>query len=313
MGPMNVFDLLAILPVYLELLMTQMSSVSALRVFRAVRLIRLTRIFKMGRYSTGMRVMVEALRNSSQALSVLIFFLCIGVVLFSSCMYYAEQSFCPTTSEMPKSDLENYRAECSSPVNHDGMSSYGLCCDEYDSPKDFSSIIDTFWWSFVTMTTVGFGDEYPRTWLGKVVGTFSMLSGILIIALPVAIVGRKFQEIYEQYAGEEKTNAGHGVAAMLKARNIQVENLPLPRSAMYGMSNRIRNLRLSSESLHMGEELRELATLFDEADDHAAQMYRMEMVELYRQEEMQRKFEKLLGSVMESTRSVKEGGREQPS
>merc|ERR1711881_312433 len=114
-----------------------------------------------------------------------------------------------------------------------GTSSYGLCCDEFDSPRDFRSIIDTFWWSFVTMTTVGFGDVYPRTWLGKVVGIFSMLSGILIIALPVAIVGRKFQEVYESYAGEDKSTAGPGVTAMLKAKAIQVEHLPVPKGPMY--------------------------------------------------------------------------------
>lgn len=296
--PMNIFDLLAILPVYLQLLMASIE-VPALRVFRAVRLIRLTRIFKLGRYSTGMRVMVEALRNSFQALGVLIFFLCIAVVLFSSCMYYAEQSFCPARGEMSKSDMDEYMAECNM-LNNDGTSSYGLCCDEHDSPRDFRSIIDTFWWSFVTMTTVGFGDVYPRTWLGKVVGTFSMLSGILIIALPVAIVGRNFQEVYESYAAaEDKSTGGPGVTAMLKAKAIQVETIPVPTGPMYAMSNRIRTLRLS-EALHMGEELRELATLFDEADDHAAQMYRMEMVELYRQDEVARKFEQMFASVLET-------------
>merc|ERR1711881_696010 len=115
-----------------------------------------------------------------------------------------------------------------------GISDLGLCCDEFDSPNDFRSIIDAFWWSFVTMTTVGFGDVYPRTWLGKVVGTFSMLSGILIIALPVAIVGRKFQEIYESYAGEEKSTAGYGVTALLKEKKVQVENIPVQQSPVYG-------------------------------------------------------------------------------
>jgi len=47
------------------------------------------------------------------------------------------------------------------------------------------------------MTTVGFGDQYPRTTQGYIVGCVCMLCGILLISLPVAIVGSKFQEAYE--------------------------------------------------------------------------------------------------------------------
>jgi len=209
-----------------------------------------------------------------------------------------ERSFCPDRSQMTPADLQKYAEECSMSF-HGGVSSYGLCCDENDSPNDFCSIIDAFWWAFATMTTVGFGDVYPRTWAGKLVGSVAMLSGILIISLPVAIVGRKFQEIYESYSGQEKSasSAGTGVTAMLKAKGIVVDHIPLPNAPMYGMSNRIRTLRLS-EMLEMSEELRELAALFDEADEQAAQMYRLEMVELYRQEEFTRKCEQILGSVL---------------
>lgn len=52
------------------------------------------------------------------------------------------------------------------------------------------------------MTTVGFGDVYPRTPAGKVVGTAAMLCGILLISLPIAIIGRKFQEAYMESLGE---------------------------------------------------------------------------------------------------------------
>merc|ERR1719159_2080205 len=65
---------------------------------------------------------------------------------------------------------------------------HGLCCDEYASPLDFPSIPEAFWWSTVTMTTVGFGEVYPRTFGGRLVATLTMLSGILLIALPVAII-----------------------------------------------------------------------------------------------------------------------------
>ena len=48
------------------------------------------------------------------------------------------------------------------------------------------------WWCIATLTTVGYGDETPKTNSGKVVGAFAMVSGILIIALPVSVLGTNF-------------------------------------------------------------------------------------------------------------------------
>mmetsp|Transcript_152557 Transcript_152557/g.277443 ORF Transcript_152557/g.277443 Transcript_152557/m.277443 type:complete len:599 (+) Transcript_152557:2-1798(+) len=205
--PMNVCDLGAILPFYVSLLMSSLKIAKALGILRTVRLIRLFRIFKLGRYSSGLQLMAQALTNSSQALWVLGFFLFIGIVLFSSAIYYVEKMGCPERDalvEMQLNDGSNrtewdlYVSECRSSSN--GMSeSHGLCCDEHGSPLDFPSIIEAFWWATVTMTTVGFGEVYPRTEVGRMVATATMLSGILLIALPVAIIGRKFQEAYDEH------------------------------------------------------------------------------------------------------------------
>merc|ERR1719440_2238732 len=95
-----------------------------------------------------------------------------------------------------QTEWDQYAADCR--VSKDGKhATHGLCCDEHGSPLDFPSIVEAFWWSTVTMTTVGFGEVYPRTELGRIIATATMLSGILLIALPVAIIGRKFQEVYE--------------------------------------------------------------------------------------------------------------------
>merc|ERR550514_2111015 len=166
-----------------------------------------------------MKLMGEALANSLQALWVLCFLILIAVVLFSSLVYYAEAGSCPVAGQLTPAQRERYIAECA--ASNDGFSlEYGLCCDENGSPADFPSIIHACWWSVVTMTTVGFGDIYPRTWQGRLVGTGAMLMGILIIALPVAIVGRKFQEVYDNYVAEaERGQLGDVVMNMHRQRH----------------------------------------------------------------------------------------------
>lgn len=48
-----------------------------------------------------------------------------------------------------------------------------------DSP--ISTLGDALWWAFTTVTTVGYGDEYPVTGLGRTLGVFLMLSGITLL------------------------------------------------------------------------------------------------------------------------------------
>lgn len=48
------------------------------------------------------------------------------------------------------------------------------------------------------MTTVGYGDDYPTTTIEMCIGGICMLVGIVIIALPIAIIGNRFQEVYSQ-------------------------------------------------------------------------------------------------------------------
>jgi len=160
--------------------------------------------------------------------------------------------------------------------------------------------VEAFWWAFVTMTTVGFGDIYPRTLLGKVVSIFSMGSGILIIALPVAIVGRKFQEVYDKVSSEEGRSLrfGDGITALLKAKKASFELFPVKKTAMTGMSHRIRTLRLAEE-VDVSDDIRDLAALYDEADEMKSAMHKLEVAELFRQDELARKLELLLDSVMD--------------
>lgn len=207
-NPLNILDLLAILPYWLEVAAEElMKNVKPLRVLRSVRLIRCFRIFKLSKYSLGMTIMVESVLNSVQPLSILTFFLCIGVVLTSSLMYYAERTGCPdVAAKIAAGTFAKYQQECADLDTGwtSGVSGPAeLCCNEYGSALDFQSVAQSFWWSVVTMTTVGYGDHVPRTLLGRLVGCLAMISGIILISLPVAIVGSKFQMAYEAMEMEE--------------------------------------------------------------------------------------------------------------
>lgn len=271
--PMNLADLVSLLPFYLMVFGRSLEIASVFTILRAARLIRLTRVFKLGRYSKGMKMMVLAVRKSSHALWALNIFVCIGCILFSSAMYYAEKIACPGTEDLKgtllgdgsgRTQHEHYVEECFNGASGRWSKTYGLCCDEHDSPLDFPSIIAAFWWCIVTMTTVGFGDIYPRTWQGKVIGSVTTLSGILFIALPIAIVGQKFQEVYNEMnldSGRTSTPGASFYGRPLAAgddASAQGDDL-----SMDEMSRMLRRMRMPTP--HLTLLARELAESLTEA------------------------------------------------
>lgn len=154
---LNLIDVIAILPFYITLPM-ESSSVGSLGVLRVIRLVRVFRIFKLSRHSRGLQILGHTLRASLRELGLLIFFLLIGVILFSSAVYYAEGG----------------------------------------EKETFRSIPDAFWWAVVTMTTVGYGDMKPVTVWGKIVGSLCAISGVLTIALPVPVIVSNFNYFYHR-------------------------------------------------------------------------------------------------------------------
>lgn len=180
-APMNVIDLLAILPFYLTLIaQTDVGNFSWLRVLRVVRLLRL---FKASKYNSGLHLMHNTLVNSSTALSLLGFFLMLGVVIFGSLLYLAEVGeFDEESQQWLRPDVTGYDREVS----------------------PFTSIPQAFWCIMVTFTTVGYGDLYPTTVGGKCVIVCTMLVGLLVLALPIGIIGSAFTREYNKHMIEEK-------------------------------------------------------------------------------------------------------------
>lgn len=69
-------------------------------------------------------------------------------------------------------------------------------------PEKFGSIPRALWWSIVTLTTIGYGDVYPETALGRVLAGFTALLGIGLIAVPTGILAAAFSDALEQQRRE---------------------------------------------------------------------------------------------------------------
>lgn len=152
----NIIDLISILPFYLSLILDEGGGIDVLRVIRVIRVVR---IFKLTRHSRGLHILGNTIHASLHELAMLALFLFIGVILFSSAVYYAESQVLS---------------------------------------KDFQSIPHAFWWAVVTMTTVGYGDITPVTFIGKIVGAMCAISGVLVIALPVPVIVSNFEHYYKE-------------------------------------------------------------------------------------------------------------------
>ncbi|XP_038157086.1 shaker-related potassium channel tsha2 [Cyprinodon tularosa] len=168
---MNTIDIVAIMPYFitlgLELAEHQGNGQQAmsLAILRVIRLVRVFRIFKLSRHSKGLQILGKTLQASMRELGLLIFFLFIGVILFSSAVYFAETD---------------------------------------DPHSGFSSIPDAFWWAVVSMTTVGYGDMCPVTIGGKIVGSLCAIAGVLTIALPVPVIVSNFNYFYHRETEHEE-------------------------------------------------------------------------------------------------------------
>jgi voltage-gated potassium channel len=136
-----------------------------LLLIRFLRVFRLFRLFKLNRYVESLNKLDDVVRNKKEELLVTLAML-VMLLLFSSSLMYL---------------IENEA-----------------------QPDKFPDIPSAMWWGLATLTTVGYGDVFPVTGLGKLLGGFIALLGIGMFALPTGILASGFAEEIQKSRDKKK-------------------------------------------------------------------------------------------------------------
>ncbi|KAM4705850.1 potassium voltage-gated channel subfamily V member 1 [Rhinophrynus dorsalis] len=158
----NIIDIIAVLPFYITLIVENVCGESTElenvgRIVQSLRLMRSLRMLKLGRHSTGLKSLGMTIAQCYEEVGLLLLFLSVGISIFSALEYAVEHNIPDTT---------------------------------------FTSVPNAWWWATTSMTTVGYGDVRPDTTFGKIVAFLCILSGILVLALPIAIINDRFAACY---------------------------------------------------------------------------------------------------------------------
>mmetsp|Transcript_65965 Transcript_65965/g.214642 ORF Transcript_65965/g.214642 Transcript_65965/m.214642 type:complete len:820 (+) Transcript_65965:121-2580(+) len=205
----NLVDVFSILPWYLEHIFANAKANGFIQVIRLTRVIR---AFRLGRRFEAVIIIMRSLKRSLRAVYVLMLNLGLGMVIFGSLMYMAEQGTWD-------------------PERHEFLR---VISSEWDDTEHvwkpvveispFESIPSCFWWAIVTATTVGYGDIYtPRTPNGKAVAGITMVWSLCVLALPIGVIGSHFENVwfdYDDEKREEEANKLREEASLLRSQAV---------------------------------------------------------------------------------------------
>lgn len=127
---------------------------------QALLVLRLLRFLKLARYSSGFNALFLAVKHERYALLACLVILWSGVLMAATAMYLTERTV---------------------------------------QPDKFGSIPQAMWWAITTLTTVGYGDVVPVTVIGRMIGATTMVGGLIMLALPIAIIASSFSEVISKH------------------------------------------------------------------------------------------------------------------
>ena len=168
--------------------------------FRMVRIVRIFRLFRINYYFDSLSVITAVLKNRKQQLMSSVFIIAMLMIASSLCMYSIEHEV---------------------------------------QPEVFNNAFSGIWWAASSLLTVGYGDVYPITTLGKIFGIFITFLGVGVVAIPTGIISAGFVEQYTEmkkavHVGTEK--------------DMQFIKIPLKENDHW-VGKRIRDLDISRHSI----------------------------------------------------------------
>lgn len=179
---------------------------SGAAVFRMFRVVRILRLFRINAYYDSLNVITEVLSSKKQQLMSSVFIILVLMVASSLCMYSVEHAA---------------------------------------QPDVFQNAFSGIWWSASTLLTVGYGDIYPVTTLGKFFGIMIAFLGVGMVAIPTGIISAGFVEQYTRlkelgdFAAEQDV---HFIEIVLKAKDRwtgkMIKELGLPSSTIIALIER---------------------------------------------------------------------------
>ena len=138
-------------------------------VFRMLRVVRIFHLFRINAYYDSFNVITSVLYEKRNQIISSVFIILVLMMASSLCMYSAE---------------------------HDVQ------------PEVFNNAFSGMWWSISTILTVGYGDIYPVTVLGRIMAIFISFLGVGAVAIPTGIISAGFVEQYTQLQNQSKVNTG---------------------------------------------------------------------------------------------------------
>ncbi|XP_070767392.1 voltage-gated potassium channel regulatory subunit KCNG2-like [Enoplosus armatus] len=185
-GPLTLIDAAAILPYYVSLFLelwdesAQDAAAGAGKstldklglILRVMRALRILYVMRLARHSLGLQTLGLTIQRSMTDFGLLLLFVCVAVTLFSPLVHLAESELAPNTARSPH--------------------------------LSFSSIPASYWWSIISVTTVGYGDMVPRSIPGQLVALISILCGILILSFPSTSIFHTFHRTYTDLQKEHQ-------------------------------------------------------------------------------------------------------------
>ncbi len=141
--------------------------------FRMFRVARVFRLFRVNAYYDSLGVITEVISSKRQQLFSSVFILLVLMLASSLCMYSLE---------------------------HEAQ------------PQVFTNAFSGIWWSVSTLLTIGYGDIYPVTTMGKIFSIFITFLGVGMVAIPTGIISAGFVDQYtrikriSEYADEDEVH-----------------------------------------------------------------------------------------------------------